>query len=305
MKVKKIIVLFTALVMAMAMTACGGSTNNAANQASEGTTATEDTTASEDTAAATDTSSADMGGTIVITGSTSVDKIVNDMIDEFMAANPDVQINYTGTGSSAGIQDTIDGINTIGASSRELKDEETAAGVKTETFAYDGIAIAVNPANEVKDISLENLAKIFSGEVTNWSQVGGKDADIVVVSREGASGTRSAFEELTKLEDAGGLTEAATVVEGNGNVQATVAGNPDAIGYVSFSFLDDTIKALTVDGNEATPENAKAGSYPLSRPFLFTYTDATITPEAKAFIEFAKSADGQAFVEEHGGIKID
>lgn len=286
MKARKKLVLTLALVLIFAITACGKQDENK----------TEDKNLDNgDTA---------LSGTVVITGSTSVEKILNDMIDEFTAMNPDVTINYTGTGSSAGIQDTIDGNNTIGTSSRELKEEEIAAGVTPVEFAYDGIAVAVNPANEVQDISVENLLKIYSGEVTNWNQVGGADAEIVVVSREGSSGTRSAFEELIELEEVG-LTESATVVEGNGNVQSTVAGNSNSIGYISFSYIDETVKALTVDEVEANAENAKAGSYSLSRPFLLVYSEETLTPEAESFIDFAKSSDGQAFVEEHGGIRID
>lgn len=247
----------------------------------------------------------DISGTITITGSTSVDKILNDMMDEFIASNPDVDIKYTGTGSSAGIEDTLNGINTLGTSSREIKQEEKDAGVIPETFAYDGIAVIVNPANGAEDLTVDDLAKIYSGEINNWSQLGGKDGEIVVVSREGASGTRSAFEELIGLEAAGGLTEATKVVEGNGNVQTTVGGNESAIGYVSFSFLDETVKALTIGGVIANAENTKTGSYPLSRPFLFVYTDKTMTPAAQAFIDFTLSADGQSFVEKHGGIRVD
>ncbi len=249
--------------------------------------------------------SEDLAGTITITGSTSVEKILNDMIDEFTALNPDVTINYTGTGSSAGISDTLAGANDIGASSRNLKEEEKVDGLNVVTFAYDGIAIAVNPANPLADISIEDLAKIYSGEITNWKDVGGNDADIIVVSREGASGTRSAFEELIGLEDAGGLVESSTVVEGNGNIQAAVAGNENAIGYVSFSYIDDSVKGLTVGGVEATAANAKSGTYSLSRPFLFIYMEADASPITKAFVDYSLSDDGQAFVEEHGGIKID
>ncbi len=227
------------------------------------------------------------------------------MIDEFQAINPDVTINYTGTGSSAGIADTLAGSNDLGASSREVKDEEKADNMKSVVWAYDGIAIITNPANATADITLENLAKIYSGEITNWNQVGGSDAPIVLVSREGASGTRSAFEELIKLEDAGGLSADTSVVEGNGNVQMTVASNENAIGYVSFSFIDDTVKALTVEGVEPTSENAKAGSYLLSRPFLFVYDENNYTAQTQAFVEFATSDEGQSYVETHGGIRID
>lgn len=247
----------------------------------------------------------DLSGSIVITGSTSVEKILNDMIDEFTALHPEVSINYTGTGSSAGIADTLAGSNGIGVSSREVKAEEKTGDLLVEAFAYDGIAIIVNRNNQVKDISKENIAKIFSGEITNWNQIGGTDGEIMAVSREGSSGTRSAFEELIKLEDEGGLTQDATVVEGNGNAQTTVAGNENAIGYVSFSYIDSTVNALTIDGVEATAENAKDGSYILSRPFLLVFKESTLTPECKSFIEYAKSAEGQEFVTEHGGIRID
>lgn len=228
------------------------------------------------------------------------------MKDEFEAQNPDVTIEYTGSGSSAGITDTKSGTNNIGAASREIKDEEKEDALKTEVFAYDGIAIIVNPANEaVKDITEEQLADIYSGKITNWKDVGGNDEDIFVVSREESSGTRSAFEELIKLEDAGGLSGNASVSEGNGPVQAAVAGNENAIGYVSFSFIDDTVKSLTVAGVEPTAELAKSGEYPLSRPFLFCYYDDKVTDAGKAFLEFAISEEGQAAVDNHGGIRVD
>ncbi|MGN6713962.1 phosphate ABC transporter substrate-binding protein PstS family protein [Anaerocolumna jejuensis] len=308
MKLKnKVLAVLLTMALVGVLGGCGKSNNasgNAGNATTEPTQAATD--AATETPAATDTPSTDnLSGTVTITGSTSVEKILNDMIDEFTAANPDVTINYTGTGSSAGIADSISGANDIGASSRNLKDDEKTSGLKEVTFAYDGIAVAVNPANTLKNITTEDLAKIFSGQITNWKDVGGKDADIVVVSREGASGTRSAFEELTKLEDAGGLTENATVVEGNGNVQTAVAGNENAIGYVSFSYIDSTVKALTVNDVEGTPENAKSGKYVLSRPFLFVYNEGKASAAAKAFVDFSLSDDGQAFVEKHGGIKLD
>lgn len=248
----------------------------------------------------------DVSGTVVITGSTSVEKVLTALIDEFQAQNPDVDIQYTGSGSSAGINDTISGTNNIGASSRNLTDEELAnEGMETEVFAYDGIAVIVNPANTaVADITEEQMADIYSGKITNWSEVGGDDADIFVVSREESSGTRSAFEELIALEDAGGLTGAASVSEGNGPVQAAVAENANAIGYVSFSFIDDTVKALTVNDVEPTAELAKTGEYPLSRPFIFVYYDDTVTDAGKAFLDFALTEDGQACVDNHGGIRV-
>lgn len=308
---KKLFAMAAIGAMALGLTACGSKTAEttapAAASEAETTASAAASEAETDAAEAIDAAEAseDVSGTIVITGSTSVEKILNEMKDEFEAQNPDVTIEYTGSGSSAGITDTKAGTNNIGASSRELKDEEKEDALKTEVFAYDGIAVIVNPANAaVEDISEEQLADIYSGKITNWKDLGGNDADIFVVSREESSGTRSAFEELIGLEDAGGLTGNAAVSEGNGPVQAAVAGNENAIGYVSFSFIDDTVKPLTVGGVEATAENAKSGSYPLSRPFLFCYYEDKVTDAGKAFLAFALSEDGQAAVEEHGGIKV-
>lgn len=302
MKLKKLLAFGLIATMTLAFTACGSKGNDTAKD--QGTTTEDQETTTEEASEGTTEGAEGLAGTVVITGSTSVEKILLDMIDEFQAINPDVQVNYTGTGSSAGIQDAIDGVNSLGASSRELKQEEIDQGLTPDVFAYDGIAVVVHPSNEIADITLEDLAKIYSGQITNWKDLGGKDGEIVVVSREGSSGTRDAYEELIGLEDAGGLAESATVVEGNGNVQTNVAGNENAIGYVSFSFINETVKALTVGGIEANAENAKAGDYKLSRPFLFTYKAESLTPETKAFLEYTKTEDAQAYVEAHGGIKI-
>lgn len=305
---KKLFAVASIGVLALGLAACGNDTatesqadSAATNAGSEVQGETQEDSQEEDTAA-----TGDLSGNIVITGSTSVEKILNDMKDEFEAQNPDVTIEYTGSGSSAGITDTKAGTNNIGASSRNLKDEEKEESLKEEVFAYDGIAVIVNPANQaIADITEEQLADIYSGKITNWSELGGADGDIFVVSREESSGTRSAFEELIGLEDAGGLTGNASVSEGNGPVQAAVAGNENAIGYVSFSFIDDTVKPLTVSGVEANAENAKSGEYPLSRPFLFCYYDDKATEAGKAFLEFALSPEAQDIVEEHGAIRID
>lgn len=299
---KKLLAMTLIGMMTLGLTACGNSESETkAPEVTEENAKGADLETSVDTAEVT----GDVGGTIVITGSTSVEKILNEMKDEFEALNPDVSIEYTGSGSSAGITDTKAGTNNIGASSRELKEEEKEDALKTEVFAYDGIAVIVNPANTaVTDITEEQLVDIYSGKITNWKELGGNDADIFVVSREESSGTRSAFEELIGLEDAGGLTGNAAVSEGNGPVQAAVAGNENAIGYVSFSFIDETVKPLTVSGVEANAVNAKDGTYPLSRPFLFCYYEDKVTDAGKAFLKFALSDEGQAAVEEHGGIKV-
>lgn len=298
-KMKKIISFLLVLNMIFVLSACGTKKEkvdkNVNDKKEQGLTP-------EVTKTPDDTNTAALAGTVNITGSTSVEKILMDMISDFTAYNPDVTINYTGTGSSAGITDAMNGANDIGASSRNLKDGETGLG--QVVFAYEGIAVVLHPSNKVADLTMDQILKIYSGEITNWSEVGGYDAKIIVVSREGASGTKGAFEELTGLKEVG-LTESATVVEGNGNVQATVAGNENAIGYVSFSFINDTVKAVTVDGVKATSENAKAETYVLSRPFLLVYNKDTVSPEAKAFLEYVVTEDGQIYVEDHGGIRVD
>lgn len=318
MKLKKITAALLATTVGFSMVACGGNTNTSKN-ANETETETVETTSTEETASTeeqqaeeesgeteSNQENQDYSGTVVVTGSTSVEKILSALKDEFCAMYPYVTIEYTGSGSSAGIKDTKAGINNLGTSSRELKDDEKEDTLNTQVFAYDGIAVIVNPQNEeAKDITKEQLADIYSGKITNWKEIGGKDADIFVVSREESSGTRSAFEELIGLEDAGGLTSNAAVSEGNGPVQAAVAENANAIGYVSFAFIDDTVKALTVGGVEPTAELAKSGDYPLSRPFLFCYYDDKVTDAGKAFLDFAISADGQNIVEENHGIRVD
>lgn len=290
MKLRKVLVLLCVCTAAFGTTGCNSGENAAAGTG----TGTEKVN-----------TSAPLSGTVIITGSTSVEKILNDMKDEFTAMNPNVKIEYTGSGSSAGIKDVKAGTNNIGASSREVKEEEKEEDLKTEQFAYDGIAVIVHPDNPVKNVTMQQLKDIYSGKITNWKELGGKDEQIFVVSREESSGTRSAFEELTSLADAGRLTGKAAVSEGNGPVQAAVAENENGIGYVTFSFIDDSVKALTLDGTEPSVELARQGTYKLARPFLFLYYDDKVTDAGKAFADFAKSEEGQAIVESHGGIRVD
>ena len=245
--------------------------------------------------------SATVSGEINGGGSTSVQKIMDAAGEEFTAQNPDVQFTYSGTGSSDGVKGASEGTYSFGGVSRELKDDEKS-NLTEQVFAYDGIAIITHPSNTVADISSEDLTKIYTGEITNWSQVGGKDAPIVVVSREDGSGTRTAVEELLGFENK--LKSDATVKEGNGNVQTTVAGNENAIGYVSLTFVDDTVKTLKVDGVEASVENVLNKSYPISRPFLAVYNESKIDDTTKAFLDFLMSDEGQAIVEKEGGIKV-
>ncbi|MDN5308010.1 MAG: phosphate transport system substrate-binding protein [Eubacteriaceae bacterium] len=252
----------------------------------------------------TDSSSSDsaaIAGEINGGGSTSVQKIIDAAGSEFSALNPDVTFTYSGTGSSDGIKGASEGTYSFGCASRELKEEEKP-GLTELVFAYDGIAIVVNPANTVTGLTAEQIKQIYTGEITNWSAVGGADAPIVVVSREDGSGTRSATEELLDFEDQ--LKTDATIKEGNGNVQTTVAGNENAIGYVSLTYVDDTVKAVTVDGVEATVENVKSGDYAVSRPFLAMYDETVVDDATLAFLDFLMSDDGQTIVEKHGGISI-
>jgi phosphate transport system substrate-binding protein len=247
------------------------------------------------------TSSAAVSGEINGGGSTSVQKIVEAAGSEFGALNPNVKFTYSGTGSSDGIKGAAADTYSFGCSSRDLKAEEQP-GLKVTTFAYDGIALIVNPANTVTNLSKDQLTKIFTGQITNWSEVGGADAPIVVVSREDGSGTRTAIEELLGFAEK--LKADATIKEGNGNVQTTVAGNPNAIGYVSLTFVDKTVTALNVDGVKATVDNVLNKSYALSRPFLIFYDEKKSDPATLAFIDFLMSADGQKIVTQEGGITV-
>jgi phosphate transport system substrate-binding protein len=244
----------------------------------------------------------ELSGPLTLSGATSVEKVGLGLIEEFMALNPGVVGTYESIGSSGGVKNAVDGVTQIGTSSRDLKDEEKAWGLEELTIAYDGIAVIVNPANPVEDLTVEQITKIYKGEITNWKEVGGNDEEIVVVSREDGSGTRGAFEELLDFE--GQLTQNALIAEGNGNVQSTVAGNPKAIGYVSFSSLDNTIKPLKVEGVEPIAEDVINGTYKISRPFIFVYKEENLTEPAKAFLDFVMSEEGQNIIEENGAIRV-
>lgn len=253
----------------------------------------------------TDNGSGDtLTGEIIAGGSTSTKNIMEATGEEFAALNPDVTFEYNATGSSDGVKGADDGTYMLGTASREIKEDEKAWELTEKIFAYDGIAVVVHPSNDaVADITTEQIAQIFRGEITNWSEVGGANAPIVVVSREDGSGTRGAFEELLGFEDA--LTKDATIAEGNGNVQSTVAGNENSIGYVSFTYIDDTVKALTVEGVAPTVEDVLNKTYPISRPFVMIYHEDNLSDAAKAYIEFLMSADGQQIVEDEGGIPVE
>lgn len=242
--------------------------------------------------------------TITITGSTSVEKIVNEMISEYQALHSDIKILYTGSGSSAGIKDTLKRINDIGASSRDLTSEET--GLVETKFAVDGIAVVIHPDNPVEDLTPKELQDIYTGKITNWKDVGGLDEAIYVLSREESSGTRTGFEELVGIDAKEGnpLLRRASVGEGNGPIQLGVASNKYAIGYVSFAYINSTVKGVKIDGVEPTVEHVMDGTYLLQRPFLFVTSDGSDSPLVKDFLSFSLSEDGQHCVEMHEGIPV-
>lgn len=241
--------------------------------------------------------------TISISGSTSVGPLMEKIQEKYEEENNNVTLEIQQNGSGAGIKDVISGISEIGMSSRELKDEEKGS-VQGTTVAYDGIALLVNPENPVKNISLEDVKKIYTGEITNWKEIGGDDTPIVVVSREEGSGTRDAFQEIVgyKSEE---LLKDATISDGSGAVKTTVAGNKNAIGFASFEYIDNTVSALKINDVEPTADNVKSGNYKLSRPFILVTKEGSLTENGQKLIDFVLSAEGQQIVEENKLITIE
>lgn len=228
------------------------------------------------------------GVTITMNGSTSVESFVKETLAPQIKTDLGYDVEYQATGSSDGIKAAMEGTADFGTSSRDLKDDETS--LDSLVMAHDGIAVITNKENGVSDLTLEQVSQIFKGEITNWSEVGGEDASIVVVSREDGSGTRSAMEELAGFENE--LVDGATIADGNGNVASTVAENPNAIGYVSFTTLEDntdTVNGVKIDGAKPTPVNVKDGIYPLSRPFLLVYQDANLSDSAREVLEWIQT----------------
>ena len=247
---------------------------------------------------------ADLSGEVTMAGSTSMEKFANALAETFMAAYPGVTVSAEFTGSGAGIEAVTAGSVDIGNSSRNLTDEEKAAGVVENIVAIDGIAVVVDTANEVAGLTSDQLASIYKGEITNWSEVGGADQPIIVVGREAGSGTRGAFEELLAIED---QCAYANELDSTGAVMARVASTPGAIGYVSLDVLDDTVKTVAIDDVEPTVDNIKGGSYSLSRPFVMA-TKGEISEQSEAvqaIFTYLASDDGKALVESVGLITVD
>ena len=222
------------------------------------------------------------------------------LIEAFKEVQPDVQIQYTGSGSGAGITSAQDGTADIGLASRDLKDDET--GVKQITVAKDGIAIIVNPDNPVADLSIEQIAQIFTGEITNWSELGGSDGQVVPIGREAGSGTRDGFESITGTEDACKYQNELT---STGEVIASVASNPNAIGYTSLSAVDDTVKALTVGGVAPSEATVLDGTYAIQRNFNFILSDSTeLSDAAQAFVDWATSTEASDLIAGAGAVPV-
>ena len=300
----KLLALIGAGILAVTtLVACGNSdaTANTASSAEASTVAESTVAASSEAAPAEAT--ADLSGSISMVGSTSMEKLANALSEAFMEEYPEVTVTAEFVGSGAGIEAVTNGTADIGNSSRSLKDEEKAAGVVENVVAIDGIAVCVDPANEVADLTKEQLTNIYNGTITNWKEVGGADEPIIVIGREAGSGTRGAFEELVDLQDA---CKYANELDSTGAVIAKVASTPGAIGYASLDALDDSVKALSLEGVEATAENIKAGNYFLSRPFVMA-TKGEVSEQndlVQAWFDFVLGDEGQQVASEVGLITV-
>lgn len=238
------------------------------------------------------------GGTVSTDGSTSMEKVIGALGESFENDNSGVTFTYNPTGSGSGIKAVLEGRCDIGLSSRNLKDEEKADGLTETVLAYDGIAMIVHPENPVSDLTLEQIAAIYTGEITNWNEVGGSDGEIVLIGREAGSGTRDGFESITGTEDACKYRQELT---STGDVITTVAGNPNAIGYASLASVKNSVKAISVGGVAPSEATIKDGSYALQRPFvLVTKTDAELSETAKKFFDYITSADANEIITSAG-----
>ena len=283
---KKLLTFAMAAVMALALLAgCG-------NTAADDNGSTDQPSGGSDTAA--------VSGTVSTDGSTSMEKVIGALSESYMAANKDVTVNYNPTGSGSGITAVQEGTCDIGLSSRALKDEEKAAGLQETVLAYDGIAIIVHPDNPVSDLTLDQIAKLYTGEITNWKDVGGNDAAVVLIGREAASGTRDGFESITGTKEKCQYRQELT---STGDVITAVSQNPDAIGYASLASVKDSVKALNVDGVTPSEATVKDGSYKVQRPFvLVTMEGRALTPAAQSFFDYATSSGAADIIAKAGAV---
>ena len=275
---------------AAALTACGGSASSAA---ASSTSAAAGSTASSTAAA--------LSGNVATGGSTSMKNVIAALTEGFAEVEPGVTVSYDPTGSGAGITGATDKTLDIGLSSRALKDDEKN-DVDGTTVALDGIAIIVNNASKVEDLTVDQLKQMFTGEITNWSEVGGDDGEIVLIGREAGSGTRDGFESIVDVKDSCKYAQELTAT---GAVISAVEANPLAIGYASLSAVGDTVKMVTVGGVECSEETVKDGSYEVQRPFVFvTNKSVALSEQAQAFFDFATSADAADLIRTAGAVPV-
>ncbi len=283
MKMKRFFAMAMACVMAAGLVACGGTEANSTSGAASGTTTS-------------------LKGGVATGGSTSVEKVIGGLGEAFMEEYSGVDVTYDPTGSGAGITGAADGTLDIGLSSRALKEEELAKGLVSTTFALDGIAVVVNSSNTVSDLSMEQVAKLATGEITNWSEVGGPDAPVVLVGREAGSGTRDGFESIVGVADTCKYEQELT---STGAVMAAVKANPNAFGYISLASVDDSVKVVTIDGIAPSEETVKDGSYKIQRPFvLVTKEGEELSAQAKAFYDFALSEAAAELIKNAGAVPM-
>ena len=291
---KKVFAMLLTLTLALSLMAGCGASKTEEQPAESSDTQTEQPAQTE----------TQLSGAVSTNGSTSMEKVIGALSEQFMADNPSVKITYDATGSGAGIEAASNGSADIGLSSRALKDEEVASGLVGTTVALDGIAIIVNAESQVADLTVEQIAKIFTGEITDWSQVGGAAGEISCIGREAGSGTRDGFESITGTKDTCKLAQELT---STGAVIEAVAGNPNAIGYASLSSVEgkDTIKAVTVGGVACTEDTVLDGSYEIQRPFVLVTKDgAELSAQPQAFFDFATSAAAGDLIRAAGAVPV-
>ena len=291
---KKVFAMLLTLTLALSLMAGCGASKTEEQPAESSDTQTEQPAQTE----------TQLSGAVSTNGSTSMEKVIGALSEQFMADNPSVKITYDANGSGAGIEAASNGSADIGLSSRALKDEEVASGLVGTTVALDGIAIIVNAESQVADLTVEQIAKIFTGEITDWSQVGGAAGEISCIGREAGSGTRDGFESITGTKDTCKLAQELT---STGAVIEAVAGNPNAIGYASLSSVEgkDTIKAVTVGGVACTEDTVLDGSYEIQRPFVLVTKDgAELSAQAQAFFDFATSAAAGDLIRAAGAVPV-
>lgn len=302
MKMKKFMSVLASSLMILGLAACGSSTSS--ESASSAPASSAPASSAPASSAASEAPAAELSGTVSTNGSTSMEKVIGVLSEQFMMDHPDVAITYDATGSGTGIEAAKNGTAEIGLSSRGLKESEVAEGLEGTTVALDGIAVIVNGENGVEDLTLGQISQIFKGEITDWSELGGTAGPIACIGREAGSGTRDGFETITGTEDACKLSQELT---STGAVIEAVKNSAGAIGYASLSSVEgkEGIKAITVEGVACTEETVLDGTYQIQRPFvLVTKADAALSPAAQAFFDFALSADAADLIRSAGAVPM-